>query len=105
MPSVRPSQGSDDGGRGCFERLVPGPAGNRGKQTASQTSELTALWFLGAEKRDALLVREPPITPWKPAPQGPRFDALLDVNRDPSGPAIHPARVTPRVFHWSPAEE
>jgi hypothetical protein len=31
--------------------------GNEKKQVASRTRELTAMWFLGAEKRDALLVR------------------------------------------------
>lgn len=70
------------------------------KQIASRTRELTAMWFLGAEKRDALLVREPPITRWKPARQGPRFDAILDVNRDPSGPAVRPARVTLAEEQW-----
>jgi hypothetical protein len=70
------------------------------KQIASGTRELTAMWFLGAEKRDALLVREPPITRWKPARQGPRFDALLDVNRDPSGPPVRPARVTLAEEQW-----
>lgn len=39
-------------------------------------------------------MREPPITRWKHTRQGPRFDAVLDVNRDPSGPAVRPARVT-----------
>ncbi len=31
---------------------------------------------------------------------GPRFDAILDVNRDPSGPAVRPARVTLAEEQW-----
>src|SRR5262249_48102453 len=68
------------------------------KRIASRTYELTAMWYLGASKRDELLVRTPPITRWNhPAlsaavadvrgdVNGPRFDAILNVNRDTEGP-------------------
>jgi hypothetical protein len=82
------------------------------KRIASSTRELTAMWFLGAEKRNALLAREPPITSWddpglnaelagiRGEVNGPRFDAVLDVNRDPTGPGVRPARVTSAENEW-----
>ena len=57
-------------------------------------------------------VREPPITRWehpglcaevagiRGEVNGPRFDALLDVDRDPSGPAVRPARITLAEEQW-----
>jgi hypothetical protein len=57
-------------------------------------------------------VREPPITRWdhpdlsaevagiRGEVNGPPFDAILDVNRDPSGPAVRPARVTLAEEQW-----
>jgi hypothetical protein len=82
------------------------------RQIARQTGELTALWYLGPDKRDALLERDPPICRWDdPAlcavvagvtgeARAPTFDALLDINRDPNGPAVRPARVTTLEGEW-----
>ena len=102
IPELRPN----------MKYLQDGPWHATKKQIAGRTRELTSMWFLGAEKRDALLVREPPITRWdhpdlcaevagiRGEVNGPRFDALLDVNRDPSGPAVRPARVTLAEEQW-----
>jgi hypothetical protein len=79
---------------------------------AQETGELTAMWYLGADKRDHLLARNPPIARWDdPALSAevagvrgevlaPRFDAILDINRDTDGPVVRPDRVTVRESEW-----
>jgi hypothetical protein len=79
---------------------------------ASETHELTAMWYLGLDKRDALLARTPPICRWDdPAlcaevagvrgeVVAPRFDAILDVNREAGGTPVRPDRVMVREGEW-----
>jgi hypothetical protein len=79
---------------------------------AKETGELTAMWYLGLDKRDALLARTPPISRWDdPALSAsvagvrgevvaPRFDAILDINRDMAGPPVRPDRVTVQEGEW-----
>jgi hypothetical protein len=74
------------------------------------------MWYLGADKRDALLARTPPISRWDdPALSAavagvrgevvaPRFDAILDINREMAGPPVRPERVTVREGEWRTPE-
>jgi hypothetical protein len=86
------------------------------KRIAVELGELTRMWQLGLDKRNALLERVPPISRWDdPAltaavagvngeKYGPRFDAILDVNRDPDGPVARPSRVMTREGEWRTPE-
>lgn len=79
---------------------------------AKETHELTAMWYLGLDKRDGLLARTPPISRWddpvlsadvagvRGEVLAPRFDAILDVNRDREGSAVRPDRVTVHESEW-----
>jgi hypothetical protein len=83
---------------------------------AKETHELTAMWYLGAEKREALLARTPAICRWDDSALcaevagvrgevvAPRFDAILEVNRDINGPPVRPNRVTVHEGEWRAPE-
>jgi len=82
------------------------------KRIADEHRELTQMWQIGVDRRDALLARTPPISRWDdPALSAevagvrgevvaPRFDEILKVNRDDAGPQVRPERVTIHESEW-----
>jgi hypothetical protein len=105
IPEVRPNMKEADP-----------PWSQAKRQIAAATGELTRMWQLGLEKRNALLERTPPIARWDdPALSaaiagvggdwyGPRFDAILDVNRNSDGPVAQPSRIRTRESEWRSPE-
>ena len=81
-------------------------------QIADQLGELTLLWWVGPEKRDA--AHRAGVTRWTDPRAtaaslgvtgdntGPTLQAILDVNRDPQGPPMRPARVSAAEEAWRP---
>ena len=79
---------------------------------AHDLSELTLLWQVGPDKRDA--AHRAGITSWRderlsPAAvgivggsRGPVLQALLDANRDDGGPPVRPAHVRAHEADWRP---
>ena len=79
---------------------------------AHELSEITLLWQVGPDKRDA--AHRAGVTSWRdgrltPATvgiaggsRGPTLQALLDVNRQDGGPPVRPARVTAHEEEWRP---
>ena len=78
----------------------------------AETEDLTVLYYVGAQKRSEANQRgitrwtDPALTPAAAGVAGakmaPRFLALLDVNRDPEGPATRPEWVQTRRNEWHP---
>jgi hypothetical protein len=102
IPELRPN----------MKHLQDSPWHAAKKRIAVRTRELTSMWFLGAAKRNELLARPRPITRWddpelcsevarvRGEVNGPRFDAVLDVNREPDGPPVRPVRVSVAEGEW-----
>ncbi len=79
-------------------------------QIAEEQEELTLLWQVGVDKRDAAIAAG--VTSWRSpecapeavgvrgAKQAPILQALLDVNRDTGGPAVRPAKVHASEDQW-----
>jgi hypothetical protein len=80
---------------------------------AKELDELTMLWWVGAEKRDAVLRKgitrwtDPRITPELLGVTGertqPTLQAIIDVQRDDGGPVMRPATVTAAQEEWRTA--
>ena len=105
------------------EELRPNAKGDAGewssavKSIVKQGEDLTQLWWVGAGKRrdgnreGITRWTDPRVTPKALGIEGrttaPRLQALLDVNRDPEGPPVRPARVNAARPQWieeAPAE-
>ena len=83
------------------------------RQLGHELEDLTLLWQVGIDKRIA--ANEAGILRWteegftaaevgvKGAKQGPILDALLDINRDKSGPPVQPAHITAAEDEWRDA--
>ena len=98
------------------EELRPNAKGDAGrwgsavKEIVKQSEDLTQLWFVGVGKRREAnregITRwsDPRVTPRAVAVEGrttaPRLQALLDVNRDPDGPAVRPAHIAAARPEW-----
>ena len=86
------------------------PWGSAVKEIVKQSEDLTQLWFVGVGKRREAnregITRwsDPRVTPRAVAVEGrttaPRLQALLDVNRDPDGPAVRPAHIAAARPEW-----
>ena len=79
---------------------------------AEELGELTLLWWVGPEKRDA--AHQVGVTFWTDPlataatlgvtgdRTGPTLQAMLDVNHDPKGPPVRPAKVSAAEEVWRP---
>ena len=88
------------------------PWHNAKSAIAKELEELTTLWFVGVEKRDA--AHRAGIMRWKDprataaslgvtgTKTGPTLQAMLDINRDSSGDLVRPVRVRAAEEQWRP---
>ena len=81
------------------------------KEIAESIGELTTLWTVSAKKREAALdagleSRDAVVSAAQVgvtgAKQGPTLDAILEVNRNASGPLVQPRVVRSRADIWAP---
>jgi len=91
---------------------LDGPWTKAKKQIAQAIDELTLLWYVGADKRNA--AHELGITGWRDrnciaaavgvtgAKTQPVLQAILDINQPNEGPVIRPARITVAEEEWRP---
>lgn len=86
------------------------PWSNAVQQILAETEDLTTLWQVGVQKRRDANAHgftrwtDPRITPADVgvggASYGPRLQAMLEVQRDPDGPALRPAHVGTARDEW-----
>ncbi|AKF03415.1 BPTD_3080 family restriction endonuclease [Sandaracinus amylolyticus] len=101
---------SDDALRPNMKNTLDAPWHGAKRRIASETKDLTLLWQVGVDRRAAAIEKK--IRAWddkrltaedvglKGPKTKPVFDALLEVNRDASGPPVRPARVQVAEGEW-----